>query len=168
MRRLRAMFAATAAGCLAVPLCAATAAADTPAPQPGTPCQAELSGVMTLVTDRDEFLVCQGQPSAWAQADVPFPPNDRWLSFGPAMTLHGEGMRNPNLASGQWTGTPRDPATTCTANQLTIVRAGVLAPPQISQGAPGQPLSVQVLPRLFSIELSGDCLWSRDGGAGAG
>ena len=61
---------------------------------------------------------------------------------------------------------PRDPATMCAAEQLTIVRAGVLAPPQDSRGVAGQPLSVQVLPRLFSIELSGDCLWSRDDAAG--
>lgn len=166
MRRLGAMVPASVTVCLALPFGAVTAVADAPAPQPGTPCATELSGVMTLLSDRHEYLMCQGEPGSWAEVDLPFPPNDKWLSFGPGITLHGEGMRNPNLESGQWTGTPRDPATTCTANQLTIVRAGVLAPPQVSQGAPGQPLPLQVQPRLFSIELAGDCLWSRTDGAG--
>lgn len=168
MRRFRAAVTASVAVCLTLPFGSAVAAADVPAPQPGTPCPAELSGAMTLLSDRHEYLICQGEPGSWAEADIPFPPNDRWFSFGPAITLHGEGMRNPNLTSGPWTATPRDPATTCTANQLTIVRAGVLAPPQITQGIAGQPLSVQVQPRLFSIELTGDCLWSRDERGGAG
>ena len=163
MRRWHGVVSAAAAACLAPALGGPAASADSPEPQPGSSCPAELSGAMTLLPDRTDFLVCEG---SWTPAAVPFPPNDKWLSVGPAMTLHGEGMRNPNLRSGQWTGTPRDPTTTCAAEQLTIVRAGVLAPPQDSRGVAGQPLSVQVLPRLFSIELSGDCLWSRDDAAG--
>jgi len=172
MRRFSAMVApATFAACLALPWGSATASADTLVPQAGTPCPAALSGTMTALPDRGGYLACQGEPNApnsWVPVVEPFPPNDKWLSYGPAMTLHGEGLRNPNLSSGQWTATPQDPAEKCTAEQITVVRAGVVAPPEISAGEPGQPLSLQVLPRLFSIKLSGDCLWSQSQGAGAG
>lgn len=171
MTRFGAMLApATVAACIALSSGSAPASADSPVPQAGTSCSAALSGAMTALPDRGGYLVCQGEPNAsnnWVPVVEPFPPNDKWLSYGPAMTLHGEGLRNPNLSSGQWTATPQDPGATCTAEQVTVVRAGVVAPPEVSAGEQGQPLSLEVLPRLFSIKLSGDCLWSQDQVAGA-
>jgi hypothetical protein len=104
-------------------------------------------------------LVCaNGQ---WQTVTSPQPPNDRWLSFGPAMTLHGEGMRNPSVQSGNWTATPQDPGSQCRAAQETVVSPGVLTQPQVSEGTAGQSLSLRLLPRLFSIQMSGYCLWTR-------
>jgi hypothetical protein len=135
------------------------ASADPPAPQAGTPCSSELSGVMTWPTDATMPLVCIDEQ--WQAVTSPQPPNDRWLSVGPAITLHGEGMRNPNVASGEWTATPREPGSQCRAEQRTVVSPGVTSPPQVSEGQPGQQLSLLLPPRLFSIELSGYCLWTR-------
>ena len=76
------------------------------------------------------------------------------------MTLHGEGRRNPTLLSGAWTATPLTAESACTATQLTVIPGSpTVGPPHVDQGKPGQTLALTVLPRLFTIELSGDCLW---------
>ena len=138
------------------------ASAEPPAPQAGTPCTSDLAGVMTWPADVLTPLVCvDGQ---WQALTAPQPPNDRWLSVGPAITLHGEGMRNPNVASGQWTATPQEPGGQCRAAQQTVVSPGVKSSPQVSEGRPGQQLSLQLLPSLFSVELSGYCVWTRTPG----
>jgi hypothetical protein len=114
---------------------------------------------MTWSADAAMPLVCVDE--RWQAVTSPQPPNDRWLSVGPAITLHGQGMRNPNVASGEWTATPQEPGSQCRAEQQTVVSPGVLSPPQVSEGKTGQPLSLQLPVRLFSIELSGYCLWTR-------
>jgi hypothetical protein len=43
-----------------------------------------------------------------------------------------------------------------------VVEAGVLAPPQFTEGEEGDPLTVEMLPSLFYVELAGDCLWEKD------
>ena len=108
-------------------------------------------------------LVCVNQPNGyqWQTVTSPQPPNDRWLSYGPPMTLHGEGMRNPSVKSGDWTATPQDSNSQCRAQQQAVVSAGVVGPPQTAEGKAGQPLSFQVVQKLFSIEMSGYCLWTR-------
>lgn len=143
----------------------AVAHADTLVPQAGGPCSHSQADAMTQLPGGSDFLVCQGQPDgshAWAPAAVPFDPADKWFSYGAGIILHGQGFRNPNLSSGSWTGSPLDPATVCAAEQVTVVSSGVLAAPQYSQGEPGQPLSVELLPKLFTVTMTGDCLWSRD------
>jgi hypothetical protein len=80
------------------------------------------------------------------------------------MTLHGQGRRNPDVASGAWTATPQDSNSRCGAVQRAVVEAGVVGPPQVAEGTEGQPLSIQVLPQLFSIDMSGYCMWTRTGG----
>jgi len=139
--------------------------ADAPTPQLEAPCPADLAGTMTLLPDEQTYVVCQGGIAArfaWTQAPTPFEPNDQWLSYGPVITLHGQGMRNPNLTSGLWTATPQDSETVCRAQQETVIEAGVLSEPQILQGATGQSLSLEMLPKLFYAELSGNCLWVKD------
>lgn len=135
--------------------------ADVPAPQPGAACAAGLNGAMTLLPDQTTYASCQqsGADYAWAAVQTPFPPNDSWFSYGPPITLHGQGMRNPNLTSGPWTATPQDPETTCRVTQTTVVEAGVLAAPEVSEGERGKPLTVEMQPKLFYAELAGDCLW---------
>ncbi|TGD86598.1 hypothetical protein BayCH28_17195 [Mycolicibacterium sp. CH28] len=143
----------------------APAKADEPVPAAGGPCPADFDNVMTQLPGGRDYLVCLAGPggaAVWAPVETPFPPNSRWLSYGPAITLHGQGFRNPNLRSGQWTATPLGPDTVCGAEQVAVVAAGVLAPPEVSQGQPGQPLAFGVLPKLFTVVLSGNCLWSED------
>lgn len=143
---------------------AAVAEPDVTVPQVGSPCSADLDGTMTLLPDETTYVVC-GQSDtgeAWLAVQTPFAPNDRWLSYGPPITLHGQGMRNPNLSSGQWTATPRDPEAQCRVTQTTVVEAGVLAEPEVTEGQPGAPLSVGMKPKLFYVELAGDCLWTKD------
>lgn len=151
---------------LAVPLFAAlvTAApayAEPAVPQPDTTCPSELTGTATLPFGRSLPLICQDQ--RWQAATAPTDPSDRWVSFGPVMALHGGGLRNPNLSAGSWTATPLDPGTRCAATQQTVVSAGVLGGPVVAEGNPGQQLSLQVLPSLFDISMSGHCLWERTG-----
>lgn len=149
---------------LAVPLLAAlvTAApayAEPAVPQQDTACAPDLAGTATLPFGRSLPLVCQDQ--RWQAATAPTDPSDRWVSFGPVMALHGGGLRNPNLLPGAWTATPLDPDARCAATQQTVISAGVLGKPVVAEGAPGQPLSLQVLPSLFDIAMTGHCLWER-------
>lgn len=159
MRRVSAVVGAAAAVWLVAS--GGFAHADPAAPEMGGVCSADLADAMTLLPDGTTYAVCQqaGLGYAWTPAQTPFPPNDKWLSYGPAITLHGQGMRNPNLSSGQWTATPLDPESTCRAKETTVVEGGVLADPQIFEAEQGKPLEVQMLPKLFYAELAGNCLW---------
>ena len=162
MNGFRCMVCAVAVAWTVVP--GAVAHADVNPPAVGAWCSAELADTMTLLPDQTTYVTCQqaGTGYAWAMVQTPFPPNDQWLSYGPAITLHGQGMRNPNLSSGQWTATPQDPDSACRATQTTVVEAGVLAAPQVSEGDHGEPLPLEMLPKLFYIELAGNCLWVKD------
>ena len=137
--------------------------ADPSAPATVPACTQDLDGTMTLLPDERTYAACGQTPAGYAWSDVltPFDPNDSWLSYGPVITLHGQGMRNPNVTAGQWTALPRDAQTTCRAQQTTVVEAGVLAPPVVSAGEQGAPMSLQLLPKLFYLELSGNCLWQK-------
>jgi hypothetical protein len=137
----------------------AVATADPVAPQADTPCPVSAAGAMTLLPDGKTPMVCRDQ--RWQSAANPSPPSDRWLSYGPAMTLHGEGLRNPEVRSGTWTATPQDADGRCRAEQSAVLGPGVVGAPETAEGKPGQPLQLQVLPRLFSITLNGYCLWER-------
>ncbi|MGX9788269.1 hypothetical protein [Mycobacterium sp. MMS18-G62] len=151
---------AIAIGVLAIGLPSAPiASADPVVPQTDSPCTADLSGVMTWPQGAKMPLVCADQQ--WQDVTTPQPPNDRWLSFGPPMLLHGEGMRNPSVKSGDWVAAPQDPNAQCRAEQQAVVGPGVVGPSQVAEGNTGQPLQVQVLPRLFTIQLSGYCEWTR-------
>ena len=153
-----AMVVATVTALLSTPV---VASADPEAPQPGMPCASTLSEVMTWpAADRSPLECLDNQ---WQAVTTPQPPNDRWLSFGPPITLHGEGLRNPDVATGDWTAVPQDANTSCRAEQRAVVDAGVVGPPQVAESGKGQLLSFQVVPQLFSIEMSGYCLWTRRG-----
>ncbi len=158
MWRCGVLLAATAA---AAALSPAPAHADIPTPQSGASCPAELADVMTRLPDVGDFLVCQDSGS-WAPVLDPFDPALRWLSYGSGITLHGQGFRNPNLRSGRWTATPLSPDALCGADQVTVIGPGELAPVVHSQGEPGRPMQLDVLPKLFTITMTGDCLWAED------
>jgi hypothetical protein len=144
---------------LALLFSSAVAAADPVAPQSDSPCSSNYADAMTLPSGAKMPLVCQG--GRWQTVTTPQPPNDRWLSYGPEMTLYGEGRRNPNVRSGDWTATPLDSTSQCRAEQSVVVSPGVVSAPQTAEGQAGQPLEFTVPPRLFDIQLSGYCLWSR-------
>jgi hypothetical protein len=144
---------------LALVLSSAVAGADPVVPQVDTPCPVGLSEVMTWPSGFKMPLVCQD--GRWKSVTTPQPPSDRWLSYGPDMTLHGEGMRNPEVRSGKWTGTPQDSTSRCRAEQSVVVGPGVVSQPETAEAQAGEPLEFTVLPRLFDITLSGNCLWER-------
>jgi len=137
----------------------AVASADPEVPQPGTPCASDLTDAMTWPPHDKSPLECLD--NQWQAVTTPQPPSDRWLSFGPPMTLHGQGRRNPDVASGAWTATPQDSNSRCRAEQRAVVEPGVIGAPQVAEGPEGQPLSFHVVPQLFSIDMSGYCLWTR-------
>jgi hypothetical protein len=151
----------TALAALAMLVSPAIASAQPVVPQPDTSCPSSYAGVTTWPQAAKMPLICQN--GQWQDVTTPQPPSDRWLSYGPPMTLHGEGRRNPDVASGGWTATPQDPTTRCRAEQSTVVSPGVVSPPQVAEGQPGQPLEIQLAPRLFGLQLSGNCLWQRVG-----
>ena len=160
MWRCGALLAATATTA-ALAFATAPAHADVAVPQAGAPCPADLADVMTRLPNVGDFLVCQASGS-WAPVLDPFDPVSRWLSYGAGIVLHGQGFRNPNLRSGSWTATPLNPAAVCDADQVTVIGPGELAPVVHSLGEAGQPLQLTVLPKLFTITMTGDCLWSED------
>lgn len=134
--------------------------ADPVAPQTNASCTAELKDALTWPAGATAPMVCDGVN--WQPVADPYPMSDEWLSTGPVMTLHGEGRRNPMLESGRWTATPLTPESTCGATQFAVVSGTpTLTPPQSDRGEPGRTLTLEVVPRLFTIELTGDCLWQR-------
>ena len=145
---------------------ASPGSADPVAPQPDSACSADLTDAATMPPGASLPLICRDQ--RWQAATAPGDPIDRWVSFGPPMALHGGGLRNPNLSPGSWTATALDSDTRCAATQQTVVSAGVLSAPVVAEGAPGQRLSLEVLPSLFDISMTGHCLWERHDRQSAG
>jgi len=105
----------------------ATASAEPPVPQPGTPCEPNLAAAMTWPTEAKVPLECTG--GSWQPVETPYPLSDRWVSFGPAMRLHGEGLRNKVIDSGDWTATPLTLDARCRAEQLPNVPGVGVGPP---------------------------------------
>jgi hypothetical protein len=144
----------------------AIASASPVVPGANSPCASNFVGAMTWLPNDKMPMECVDQLGSgprWQPVTSPYPISDRWVTYGLAMKLHGEGLRNASIKSGDWTATPQDADTKCRAEQLTVVNAGVVSQPQVDEGGPGQPLSFRVLPQLFSITMSGYCLWVKAG-----
>ena len=139
MTALRHLLSLTVTPCLATAL--ATAPAALADPQSSSLCP---EGALTSVPDGR--LQCRA---------------GQWLTYGPPLTLSGTGRRNPEIASGSWIGRPQEPRSRCRAEQVPLAGQPQSQPPAVTTGDPGQPLSMQVPPMLYSITLSGDCLWQR-------
>ncbi|TFV55450.1 hypothetical protein E4P42_22775 [Mycobacterium sp. PS03-16] len=125
-------------------------------PTPGAVCPAAAERALSQSPDGGVVECRAGQ---WQAYGGPYPSSDRWVSGGDGLHLHGQGMRNAEMLSGPWTAIPLDPGARCRAEQTAVVSAGEVGPPQVAEGAPGQPLRFAVLPVMFSIHLTGDCLW---------
>lgn len=160
---------AMAAAVTVLPLVAPTdALAEPVVPQAGTPCAQNLDGALTQLLNYTArvttYLQCKNQPAAgyqWQVFDSPYPKSDKWLSFGPKLILHGEGQANREIDSGDWVGTPQDATSQCKAEQVAVVSVGTVGAPQVSTSEPGQPLKLTLQPLLFTVELSGNCLWEK-------
>ncbi|WP_422742783.1 hypothetical protein ACN27E_15560 [Mycobacterium sp. WMMD1722] len=153
MRRILGTLAGAAVLMLSLPVVSHAQPAE---PQPGASCAAAVEGALSRLAD---FTTVQCSAGRWVVHPDPYPTSERWLSTDAGLSLHGQGLRNPEMLSGMWTAFPQDPATACRAEQTAVTRAGEVGKPQVADGAPGQPLRFEVLPVMFSIELSGHCLW---------
>jgi hypothetical protein len=134
------------------------------APEPDSPCANSLAGALTQLPDLRTVLRCQGQQGGefrWRTFSSPYPNSDRWLTYGPQLTLHGEGQPNREIDSGDWIAYPQVSGGQCTASQQVVVKAGQLSQPQLSTGAPGGALTLRLLPLLFTVDLTGYCLWQK-------
>ena len=157
-----AVLVVTAAGSLVV---APVVRAQPVTPQPDAVCSKDLSGALTQLPDRKTILQCRNQQGGeyrWQGLESPYPKSDRWLTYGPRLTLHGEGQPNREIDSGDWMAYPQALGDQCKADQRAVVRAGELSPPQVVTGEPGQPLKLRLLPLLFTVDLSGYCLWQKE------
>ena len=142
-------------------------AADPIAPQQDQPCPPTADEATTMPTTAaptagaNTPLQChQGR---WQALALPAEPSDRWWSTGPVIALRGQGMRNPNLMSGKWSGTPLAPGNRCHVDQRAVISAGVVSAPTAIDGALDQTLHFDVAPTASSVEFSGYCLWTRLG-----
>lgn len=128
-------------------------------------CSKELSGALTQLPDRKTLLQCrnqQGGENRWQSFESPYPNSDRWLTYGPQLTLHGEGQPDREIDSGDWMAYPQTPDSRCEAEQRAVVSAGELRPPLAATAEPGQPLKLRLSPLLFTVDLTGYCFWQKE------
>ena len=164
MKKMTAGVAAVAVSAAATLIAPPLVTAEPAAPQPGAPCSESIAGALTQLPDLMTVLQCGDQHSGeyrWQTFDYPYPNSDRWLTYGPQLTLHGEGQRNREIDSGDWIAYPQTSDGQCKAAQLDLRGEGERSQPQVSTGEPGQPLKIRVLPLLFTVELTGYCLWQK-------
>ena len=163
----RAVVAGMAMAALAV--CAAACAHASPEPPPpgpppnppavGAACGGDLDGALTSIGGAKDLLECSG--ATWQPFLDPYPSSDRWLTTGPPLVLHGQGRRNPEFHGGTWTAAPLTADTTCSAEIVDVAGAGKTGPPQTLTAEPGQPLTLEVSTHMFSVRLTGYCLWQK-------
>jgi hypothetical protein len=161
-----AVVAAVGVGACAPANAEPAAPTQTVAPQTGSGCGENLDGALTALpqpaaeTGRAKSLLqCTG--GSWQPFLDPYPASDRWLTTGPELVLHGQGQRNPEVRAGTWTGIPQTDETQCHAVVVDVVAAGETSPPEAHGADPGQPLTFDISDHLFTVRLSGYCLWQR-------
>jgi hypothetical protein len=138
---------------------AATLFVPTSAARADTACGLTEAGAMTWPAGASAPLRCDG--GQWAPVTDPYPASDRWVSQGPVMTLRGGARQNPAIEPGAWTATALTSDTRCRAEQVSVTYGKVDGPPRVDESAPGESLNLEVIPRLLTIDLSGDCLWQK-------
>lgn len=143
---------ATAAALSAAPIAGADPATD-------TACTPALAGVMSKKPTADVDMLCKD--AMWYPQPADGPPSDRWVTFGPTLTLRGDALPNPNVLMGSWTAKPLGPWTRCRAVQQTGVGPGALSPPLIDTSPPNSPMAFDMEYHVVTARLSGYCLWER-------
>lgn len=163
MPLIRPRLAAAAATVSAVCALAAqpVAVAD---PATSTDCTPDLAGVSTKRFEAEVVVLCKN--GMWYPQPADAPPSDRWVSFGPTLSLHGQALPNPNVLQGTWNAVPLGPWTRCRSVQQTGVAAGAVSKPSVDQGPPNAPMTFDVITNVVSIQFSGYCLWVRQPGSG--
>lgn len=153
-------------GALAYTLASADPGSQEPAPAPAldASCAENLDGAVTELPGQAEdgrrnFIECRS--GSWQAFTAEYPSSDRWLSNDTGLELHGQGVRNAEMFAGTWTGTPQTPDTVC-ATKYSDATGGKIADPVTATADPGQPVSFEASDWLFSVTLTGDCLWQRD------
>jgi hypothetical protein len=146
--------------CAVIATAAAThapiAAAD---PATDTSCTPALAGVMSKKPTADVDMLCKD--AMWYPQPADGPPSDRWVTFGPTLTLRGDALPNPNVLMGSWTAKPLGPWTRCRAVQQTGVGPGAISPPLIDQSPPNSPMAFDMEYHVVTARFSGYCLWER-------
>ena len=135
---------------------APTAVAD---PAIDTSCTPDLAGVLSKRAASEVIMLCRD--GMWWPQPADVPPSDRWVSFGPTLTLRGEALPNPNVVQGTWTARPLGPWTRCRSVQQSGVAASAISPPLADQGPPNSPMSFPIDPNVVTVQFSGYCLWVR-------
>jgi hypothetical protein len=140
--------------------------AQTTPPQPGSACGDTLDGALTAlpqpagITGNAKTLLQCGD-GTWRPFVDAYPSSDRWLTTGPELILHGQGLQNPEAKAGTWTASPQTTETRCSAESVDVVAAGQTSQPQTFTADPGRPLTFDVSDHMFTVKLSGYCLWRR-------
>lgn len=131
--------------------------AETSAPQAGSACPDAFDGAMT----RAQQILFRCSNGTWEQFHNPYPSSDRWLTTGPELVVHGQGRRNPEVKGGSWTGSPQTAEARCGAELVDVVGAGETSAPETLSAEPGQTLTFDISDHMFTVTLSGYCLWQR-------
>src|SRR5512132_4406851 len=98
------------AAAIALAVASAPGAGAAPVPQQGASCSTAVAGAMTQLPDLMTFLECRNLRDGeyrWQSPYSPYPKSDRWLTYGPQLTLHGEGQPNREIDSGDWVAYPQ-------------------------------------------------------------
>ena len=105
-------------------------AAPVTTPQAQTPCSENLAGAMARLEDGEADVMCTGHGDGyeWTVSSSSYPVSGRWLTYGTELQLHGQGMRNPGIMSGNWTGYPQESNAVCQARQVTAMGREGIAP----------------------------------------
>lgn len=138
--------------------------AETTAPQPDSSCTESLSGALTPADPAqtgNNRLLLQCDDGSWHRFTDPYPSSDRWLSTGPALILHGQGRRNPEAEGGTWTASAQTAEARCSVEVVDVLGAGKTSEPEMFSAEPGQSLTFEVSDHMFTVKLSGYCLWAR-------
>ena len=85
---------------------------------------------------RRQQALLECRDGRWVPFTEIYPSGDKWLTYGPELTLYGQARRNPEIKAGNWIGIPQDLESLCSAKQSVVVAAGQLAPPQVLTGEP--------------------------------
>ncbi|MDH6194957.1 hypothetical protein M2272_001586 [Mycobacterium frederiksbergense] len=140
--------------------------AETAPPAAGSACGQALDGALTPAPaaaqhndNAKQLLQCAD--GRWQQFLDPYPVSDRWLTTGPVLVLHGQGLRNPEVKAGAWTALPQSDHARCSAQRINVVAAGQTSAPENFSGDPGEPVTLDVGDHTFTVQLSGYCLWQR-------
>ena len=141
-----------------------TGPSETAPPQQATSCAQGLAGALTPTGSAqtgNNLHLLQCSDGIWQPFADPYPSSDRWLTTGGELVLHGQGRRNPEAKAGTWTASPQTSEARCSAESVDVIGAGRTSAPQTYSSDAGRSLTFEVSDHMFTVKLSGYCLWQR-------